>query len=320
MKLKKVGILLCAAMLTATAGTTVQAKDAGDYRDVKPGDWFYPYVEDVSEDEYMTGKSPTVFAPLDNLARAQLATVIYRIHEKPDTAYESRFPDVPDGTFYSVPVTWANTYGVITGYVDGKFGPSDDITREQLATMLYRYAVKLGYDTSESGDLSAFPDAGNVSDFAKEAMEWANGAAIITGDSGKLNPQGKVNRAVGATMIARFTNLIGTPSKPAHQHNWKDHVVTKNEWIPNIVTVDDYEERQVQVGSVWVCNCGEKVPAGTEEEHVMNHILKGEDDGGHDEPVYETQTVKVGSHTEDHGSYKETSYVDYQYCDCGAKR
>ena len=259
MKLKKIGILLCAAMLTATAGTTVQAKDAGDYRDVKPGDWFYPYVEDVSEDEYMTGKSPTVFAPLDNLARAQLATVIYRIHEKPDTAYESRFPDVPDGTFYSVPVTWANTYGVITGYVDGKFGPSDDITREQLATMLYRYALKLGYDTSESGDLSAFPDAGNVSDFAKEAMEWANGAAIITGDSGKLNPQGTVNRAVGATMIARFTNLIGTPSKPAHQHNWKDHVVTKSEWVPNIVTVDDYEERQVLVGVAWQCNCGAQI-------------------------------------------------------------
>ena len=144
MKFKKLGILLCTALLTASAGTAVQAKSAGDYRDVNPADWFYPYVEDVSEKEYMTGTGATVFAPLDNLSRGQLATIIYRIHGNPDTAYESRFPDVPDNTFYSVPVTWANTYGVITGYAEGTFGPDEDITREQLATMLYRYAVKLG--------------------------------------------------------------------------------------------------------------------------------------------------------------------------------
>ena len=291
MKFKKLGILLCAAMLAGTAGTSVQAKNAGDYKDVKPGDWFYPYVEDVSEAEYMTGKSPTVFAPLDNLTRAQLATVIYRIHEKPDTAYESRFPDVPNGTFYSVPVTWANTYGVITGYANGKFGPDEDITREQLATMLYRYAVKLGYDTSESGDLSAFPDAGNVSDFAKEAMEWANGAAIITGDSGKLNPQGKVNRAVGATMISRFTNLVGTSSKPAHQHEWKANyktVTTKAAW-DETVTVKAAWSEQVLVKDAWseqvcvreaqtittsydLCSCGHAMYSDAE---IQAHAIWG---------------------------------------------
>ena len=315
MKFKKLGILLCAAGLMVAAGTTVQAKNAEDYRDVKPGDWFYQYVEDVSENEYMTGTSPTVFGPLDNLARAQLATVIYRIHENPETAYESRFPDVPGGTFYSVPVTWANTYGVITGYDDGKFGPSDDINREQLATMLYRYAVKLGYDTSESGNLNEFPDAGNVSDFAKEAMEWANGAAIITGDRGYLNPQGTVNRAIGATMISRFTNLIGTPTKPGHQHAWKQHTSTKTEWVPNIVDVPDYEEREV---AAWHCNCGEVMSYEDGEYHAMNHVLNGEAGNGYSEII--TEKVIVGYHQEDHGSYVSTVVNDYQYCDCGATK
>ena len=105
MKYKKICALFGAAALSVLTSTTAFAKNAGDYRDVNPADWFYPYVEDVSEKEYMTGTGATVFAPLDNLSRGQLATIIYRIHGNPDTAYESRFPDVPDNTFYSVPVT-----------------------------------------------------------------------------------------------------------------------------------------------------------------------------------------------------------------------
>ena len=96
-------------------------------------------------------------------------------------------------------------------------------------------------------------------------------------------------------------------------------MATKTEWIPNIVTVDDYAEQQVPVGTAWQCNCGAQI-LGNADEHIMNHILNGEDDGGRNVPIYETQTVKVGSHTEDRGSYQTTSYVDYQYCDCGAKR
>ncbi len=85
--------------------------------------------------------------------------------------------------------------------------------REELATMFYRYAEKLGYDVIVADDISVFPDADKVSNFAKKAMIWANGARIITGDSGMSNPQGTVNRAVGATMLSRFTDFIGKPGQ-----------------------------------------------------------------------------------------------------------
>ena len=336
MKFKKISVLLSAAALSVLASTTAFAKNAGDYRDVNAGDWYYQYVADVSEKEYMTGKSATVFAPLDNLARGQLATVIYRIHGKPDTAYKSKFPDVPNGTFYSVPVTWANTYGVITGYTNGKFGPDEDITREQLATMLYRYAVKLGYDTSESGDLNAFPDAGNVSTFAKDAMKWANGAGIITGDSGRLNPQGTVNRAVGATMISRFNGLVGGVS---HTHNWVAQYTTVSDYVTVTDYVDQpvYEDRPVYATvpvyenrAVIVTGCGARVysqeerithalscPCGYSVQYEPVQIGTTQQQVGSERVQVGTQKVPSGSHQEPSGSHQElTGYA----CSCGATK
>lgn len=338
MKYKKICALFGAAALSVLTSTTAFAKNAGDYRDVNPADWFYPYVEDVSEKEYMTGTGATVFAPLDNLSRGQLATIIYRIHGNPDTAYESRFPDVPDNTFYSVPVTWANTCGVITGYAEGTFGPENDITREQLATMLYRYAVKLGYNTSEAGDLNAFPDAGNVSDFAKEAMKWANGVGIITGDSGKLNPQGTVNRAVGATMISRFNGLVGGTK---HVHNWVQQYKT----VTDYTTVTDYETRPVyenqpiyenrpiyETRPVIVTGCG--LTVYSQAELIAHQDGKGCYCGYHgavesvqvgveqvqvgtQQVQVGTQQVAVGSHQEACGSHQEPNGYA---CSCGATR
>lgn len=206
MIIRDIVILLIAAVLMVVTGMEVKAKS---YQDVEYGSWFYSSVADVSKKGIMTGYADGNFGPMNYLTRGELATIIYRIHEKPETIYRPEFPDVTDGKFYSVPVTWAHSYGVITGYEDGNFGPENNISREELATMLYRYAQKLGYDVSEAGDISVFPDAGKVSKFAKNAMIWANGAGIITGDSGMLNPQGTVNRAVGATMLSRFTNFIG---------------------------------------------------------------------------------------------------------------
>lgn len=204
--IKKIGILAIALVVMSITRMDVKAKN---YHDVSPDSWFYECVEDVSKKGIMKGYTNGNFGPVNNLTRGELATIIYRIHERPTTSYESKFPDVPEGQFYSVPVTWAHSYGVIKGYENGNFGPNNNISREELATMLYRYAEKLGNDVSVAGDISIFPDAGNVTDYAKNAMIWANGAKIITGDSGRLNPQGTVNRAVGATMLSRFTNFIG---------------------------------------------------------------------------------------------------------------
>ena len=112
-------------------------------------------------------------------------------------------------------------------------------------------------------------------------------------------------------------------TEPPHEHVWQEHTATRQEWVPNIVVVDDYETQTVVVGSVIHCNCGVEIPAedrAANEEHALNHILSGEDDGHWTVEKTEEQQVKVGSHEEDHGHYETVTYVDYYYCDCGATK
>lgn len=176
------------------------------FDDVQGNDWYQSYVTYVLNKGIMTGKGENKFAPGEELFRAQFATVLYRIAGSPDVAYRAEFTDVPDGTFYTKAVLWASQedVAIITGYDDGCFGPNDRITREQLATMLYRFALYKGFEEITPAELDEYPDAEQVSDFAGEAMGWAVGAGIITGDNGMLKPQGNTNRAVCAAMIQRF--------------------------------------------------------------------------------------------------------------------
>lgn len=119
------------------------------------------------------------------------------------------------------------------------------------------------------------------------------------------------------------------PSAPSHTHSWKDHTATKQVWVSNIVPV--YEDQQVQVGTkkvsegfFWHCNCGAVIPKGQDADHAFNHIANNEPDNGyvkehfHEEPVYETKRIQVG--TRDDGHYETQTYVDYKYCDCGATK
>ncbi|MEE1196569.1 MAG: S-layer homology domain-containing protein [Lachnospiraceae bacterium] len=181
------------------------------YTDVLETDWYYPYVKDVYLKELMTGLDYTTFGPVQNLSRAQFAVILYRMEGSPETSYEARYPDVPEGTWYTNAVIWASENGIITGYThNGYFGPADDITREQMATMLYRYAKYKEYDINTLADLSSYPDHELVSEFAQNGMCWCVENGIIRGDgiTGKLMPQGKTVRAVCATMISRFTDAF----------------------------------------------------------------------------------------------------------------
>lgn len=211
--------LLTAALSAAVmiSAVPVSAKSVEDFTDVPANAWFYDSVADVSQKELMTGLDGTTFGPAETLGRAQFATILYRMAGSPAVTYTPVFPDVPDGQFYSVPVTWASTLGIVTGYEDsGFFGTSDAINREQLATMLYRYAEKMGLDTSARGDYTVFPDGNQVNGFAEEAMKWAVGKAILTGNGdGTLAPQDAVNRAVCAAMISRFTGSSAEDPSPS---------------------------------------------------------------------------------------------------------
>lgn len=190
----------------AQASASAYSVGADVFSDVNGGDWYYSYVTYVLNKGIMTGMGDNNFSPASTLSRAQFATVLYRMDGKQDTAYTDRFPDVPDGQFYTEPVLWASSKDVmvIRGYEDGMFGSADEITREQMVTMMYRYGQYKGCQMDPGKELAEFPDAGNVTDFAKEAMQWAVGCGIIKGDQGLLNPQGNTSRAVCATIIQRF--------------------------------------------------------------------------------------------------------------------
>lgn len=177
------------------------------FYDVADTGWYTPYVLDVSSKGLMTGYNTSYFGTNDNLTRGQFATILYRISGSPATDYQAIFNDVPDGRFDSLPVTWANQSGIVTGYADNIFRPNSEISREEMATMLQRYAETIGEDISARADLVQFPDSSSVSTFAIDAMQWAVASGIISGNlDGTLAPQGKVSRAVCATIISRYAS------------------------------------------------------------------------------------------------------------------
>lgn len=177
--------------------------------DVHEGDWYYDAIADVYERKLMTGLNKTYFAPGQELLRSQFAVILYRMEGSPDVNDTNRFQDVPEGEFYSKAVSWASENGIITGYADTKcFGPDDPVTREQAATMLYRYAGYKGKNVEVSENLEAFPDGECVQEYAKEGVEWCVAHGIISGKStgeGKvLDPQGNTGRAECAAVISRY--------------------------------------------------------------------------------------------------------------------
>ena len=179
-----------------------------------PDTYYYGAVQYVYENGLMTGMNPTTFAPAENLSRAHFATILYRMAGSPSVAgMENPFEDNQSGAFYYDAAIWCNNAGILTGYYNpdgsftGRFGPSDNITREQLATMLYRYADYIGADTSARTSLDGFGDGAAVSSFAVEALEWAAAEGIVSGRATNpptIAPQDNASRADTAVMIQRF--------------------------------------------------------------------------------------------------------------------
>ena len=184
-----VAIALAVGMVLAVPVTT-RAEYAGFF-DVGRRDWYVTggYLDYVLENGIMTGKDDGSFAPGEVVSRAQAVTVLWRVAGEPN-AGAPVFPDCERDAFYAKAVAWANSEGVVTGYEDGTFGPEDPVTREQLATMIERYASKAaGIDTRSDGSaLSDMADAGSVSPFAQAAMAWVVDEGILTGDVSSGQP------------------------------------------------------------------------------------------------------------------------------------
>ena len=179
------------------------------FTDLDQDAWYYTDVVTVIESGLMNGVSATSFAPETSVSRAMLATILYRLSGETYSGSAS-FPDVDGNTWYSEAVAWASDRGIITGYDTGLFGPDDNVTREQLVTMLYRYQKAMEGSISQKGDLSAFRDNDEISAYALEAMTWAVGAGVIQGRPGnQVAPTGLTTRAELCTILVRFEKLNG---------------------------------------------------------------------------------------------------------------
>ena len=173
------------------------------FQDVGQNDWFASAVRYVTGKSLMNGKSTTAFSPNENMSRAMLATVLYRMSGETAEAGSS-FGDVSSSAYYAAAVNWASSKGIVNGTDSGTFSPDLSITRGQLAAMLYRYAG----EPSVSADLSAYTDAVSISPYAEKAVEWCVAKGILSGKSAtRLAPQDTATRAECAAMLQRFAVL-----------------------------------------------------------------------------------------------------------------
>ena len=190
--------------ITATFVET-EAPVGEPFLDVNEGDWFYDAVAYAYENGLMDGVGGNRFAPNSETTRAQLVTILYRLEGEPAVSSDLPFTDVESGTWYTDAILWAAQNGIVNGVNDTEFAPGNDLTREQLVTILYRYAESKGYDVSASADLAGYPDGEEIQAYAREAMAWAVAENIIRGmEDDTLKPAGNASRAQIATILMRF--------------------------------------------------------------------------------------------------------------------
>lgn len=180
------------------------------FRDVKEDDWFLGDVSYVYQRGMVIGTELDEFSPQTNITRSMIVQILYRLEGEPEVTEACPFADVPEGYYAEKAITWAAEKKIIQGYGDGNFGPEDDITREQLAAILYRYAGQYkGLDVSEADSLSKFPDADQIEDYAVAPMKWVVAVGIIQGhDTGLLAPQDMATRAEASAMLHRLGNWM----------------------------------------------------------------------------------------------------------------
>lgn len=187
------------------AETTPPPDSDQTFGDVHTSAWYHPYVEYVHQAGFMNGTGSGKFSPDAPMTRGMVVTVLYRM-AKIGVPYTNSFTDVPAGKYYADAVGWGQAAYIVKGYSDATFRPDQPITREQLAEFLYRFARYQGLAGGQSGDLSGFSDAAQISSYAKPAMAWMVGQNIFQGDpGGTLRPLSTANRAEVAKVLAVYS-------------------------------------------------------------------------------------------------------------------
>lgn len=246
----------------------IAAAGTSPFSDVKTSRWSFKAIKYAYDSKYMDGVGGGKFAPAGTMTRAMVATVLYRKEGSPSVAFTSEFSDVKVGKWYSDAVIWAKNAGVVEGYSDGTFDPTGEITREQLATMFFRYGRVVGYDTRIKGDLSGFPDASKTHSYAKNALTWATARGLITGvksgDTDLLDPRGNATREQFATIIKRFDD-----AGPDYPLEYAEPEIISSYTSPEYPLVTDAD--------FYVSPDGDDTASGTDASHPFASFERARD-------------------------------------------
>ncbi|MBU5627391.1 S-layer homology domain-containing protein [Oscillibacter sp. MSJ-2] len=180
------------------------------FTDVNENDWCYDAVKYAVENGLFNGTTDTTFSPNATMTRGMLVTVLYRLEGSPAVTAAPSFSDVAADSYCAKAVVWANANGIVKGFSEDVFAPGSNITREQMAAILYRYAQYKGMEAvTLEENLTSFPDADEISEYAVSAMNWAVGKQLITGKTdGTLSPKGNATRAQVATILMRYCETV----------------------------------------------------------------------------------------------------------------
>ena len=215
--LKRTGVaLMTLALISSLNLNALAAVEDTGYADIDAGSWYADAVEYVRDNGLMSGTTATTFEPGGTTTRAMLAQILYREAGSPAVSGNDTFTDTQEGAWYADAVLWATQAGVISGYGDGRFGPNDPVSREQIAVILWRYA---GSPAAQGED---FADEASISTWAADAVDWARSAGLMTGQEGnRFAPQASATRAETAVILRAFRtmNTPETPETPAEESN-----------------------------------------------------------------------------------------------------
>ena len=197
--------------LTPSAPTTSGEKNcpSRSFRDLDTTKWYHEAIDTMLNEGLMNGTGNGLFEPNATLTRAMLVTILWRSEGKPTAADPTPFTDVPAGAYYAEAVRWAAANGIVKGVSSTEFGPSRNITRQELVTILWRLAAKKGLNTSNAGLVAPeFADRSQIAAWAAEAMSWGSTRGILNGKgANRVDPNGTATRAEAAAMIVRFRGL-----------------------------------------------------------------------------------------------------------------
>ena len=208
------GKRLASNIATITVVRAAKAEDpwVNPFRDVTESDWFYDDVRFANQNGLFNGVEKDLFAPEKSMTRGMLVTVLWRLDGETAPKTATTFTDVDANAYYADAVAWAAESGIVNGIGGNKFDPEGNVTREQIAAILFRYAAFKGVDTAARADLTAFPDAEKTSAYARDALSWAVAAELVKGTKEGstiyLDPQGSATRAQVAAILSRYAQNI----------------------------------------------------------------------------------------------------------------